>query len=144
MPHLVRSQSNSLSFHNVAFPRGDIGNEGHPPTALWDESALSAALHLPMLSCNKPTVCALHLNAWSSAVFLAAAKRGGGRDSELKRDGIEKGGGRTERRDDGCSLAPALPSVHRGRGEEKCFGWKEKSNCMGQKGERGGLWEEKS
>lgn len=26
-------------------------------------------------------------------MFLAAAKRGGGKDSELKRDGIEKGGG---------------------------------------------------
>lgn len=122
MSHLVRRQSDSPSFSSVVFLSDDRDREGHLPPlcSLWDESALPAALHLAQLSCSKPTVCALHHSAWRNATILAAASRGEQRrrGSEWKRDGIERERGRggrrrTKRMDDGCSVAPALPSVHR-------------------------------
>lgn len=117
------------SFHNAL----KWWQRGSPPTSLpslRDESALSAALHLAQLSCNKPTVCALHLSAWRSAPILAATSQGEERRrGEWTRDGTEREGGGwgTTRMYDGCSLAPALPSIHRGfqslcRAEERMEG----------------------
>lgn len=82
-------------------------------------------------------------------MILAATSRGEEmrREREWKRDGIEREGGaeegRTKRMDDGCSLAPALPSVHQGskslcRSEERMWGgWR------GRRGTRGGNQDER-
>lgn len=99
MPHLVHRQS--LSFHNVAFPSADGDSEDHfpPLCSLWDQSLVSAALHLAYLGFNKPPVCALHLSAWRSAAILTAVSRGAERRREGERmeEGWDRKGGRGER-----------------------------------------------
>lgn len=79
----------SLSLHSVAFPSVAGVDEDHLPPlcSLWDQSALSAALHLAAMS----PLCALLFGAWrSAAIQTAASKRGTGGEG---RDGIEREGG---------------------------------------------------
>ena len=157
--HCCTPPSSSQTAQFPVFPQCDVpkwwhtGREWGSPSApplcsLWDQPALFYSPPPGSVRLQEdPGVCALHLRAWRSAEILTAVRRGDekreGRKREWKRDGIgREGWGGTTRADDGCFLAPALPSVHQGcktlcgAGERTEGGWRARRVARGG----GGGW----